>query len=155
MRILIFSDTHNKINGCLSVIEASDRVDMILHAGDCVEDAEDLSSIYPHIPVYYVKGNNDFFTSAPNERIIKAAGKRIYLTHGHLQRVKYDYHMLISEAHRQNADLAVFGHTHLPHQEFCGALTVLNPGSMRFGKTYAVCDIEDDKLTTRLCTLEE
>ncbi len=155
MRILIFSDTHNDILDCISIIKETEKVDMILHAGDCVDDAEQLMLSFPQIPVYHVKGNCDFFTSAPDERIIEAGGKRIFLTHGHKQLVKMDYHMLISQAREKNADLVVFGHTHLPYQEMSGNLTVLNPGSLRYGKTYAVCEINDSVLKTRLCKLEE
>ena len=63
-KILIFSDTHGDINRCLDIIEKADSVSAIFHAGDYTGDAEDLESIYPNIPIYYVKGNND--TSQPS-----------------------------------------------------------------------------------------
>ena len=63
-KILIFSDTHGDINRCLDIIEKADSVSAIFHAGDYTGDAEDLESIYPNIPIYYVKGNNDYFSKA-------------------------------------------------------------------------------------------
>ena len=53
-KILIFSDTHGEINRCLDIIEKADSVSAIFHAGDYTGDAEDLESIYPNIPIYYV-----------------------------------------------------------------------------------------------------
>lgn len=156
MRILIFSDTHDKIDRCITAINSMPRVDMILHAGDCVSDAEDLSYAYPHIPVHFVKGNNDFYTNVPSELLINADNKRIFITHGHLQRVKFDaeYETLIEQANERSADLAVFGHTHEPYEGFFGNLTLLNPGSIRYGGTYAICDIENEKIKNTICTMK-
>ncbi|MCC8169513.1 MAG: metallophosphoesterase family protein, partial [Oscillospiraceae bacterium] len=66
-RILIFSDTHGFTDDCINIINSSDRVSSVIHAGDCVRDAEDLEYVFPNIPIHYVKGNNDFYTSAPSE----------------------------------------------------------------------------------------
>ena len=54
-KFLIFSDTHGDINRCLDIIEKADSVSAIFHAGDYTGDAEDLESIIPNIPIYYVK----------------------------------------------------------------------------------------------------
>lgn len=155
MRILIFSDTHGYIEDCIALIGNIQKTDMVLHAGDYTEDAEKLAAMYPRLPLYYVKGNGDFFTSAPNEQLIHADGKRIYLTHGHLQSVKSDkeYETLVGQAKELNADLAVFGHTHQPYEGFFGNLTLLNPGSLRYTGTYGVCEIEDGKLKTCICSV--
>ncbi len=57
-------------------------------------------------------------------------GIKIFMTHGHRFRVKQDLYPLLKEARAQNADVAMFGHTHIPHctQEEDG-LWVLNPGA--------------------------
>ena len=81
-KILIFSDTHGDINRCLDIIEKADSVSAIFHAGDYTGDAEDLESIYPNIPIYYVKGNNDYFSKAPSHMLVggikneSASGKK-------------------------------------------------------------------------------
>lgn len=157
MRILIFSDTHGQINRCLSVIDRVGKVDMILHAGDYVDDAEDLAAVYPHIPLHYVAGNNDLFSNAPHELIINAGGKRIIVIHGHVQRVKTEpsYATLIKYAKSKDVDMVVFGHTHISHLENAGNLTVCNPGSIRYMSTYAVCDIEDGVIKVSICNGDE
>ena len=87
-KILIFSDTHGDINRCLDIIEKADSVSAIFHAGDYTGDAEDLESIYPNIPIYYVKGNNDYFSKAPSHMLVTIDGVKIFITHGHEQNVK-------------------------------------------------------------------
>lgn len=148
MRILVFSDTHGTIRPCTWAIETIQDVDLILHAGDCVRDAEDLACLYPDIPFWYVRGNNDFSCNAPDEKVIDVCGKRIFLTHGHIYQVKYDsdYECLIQKGREKNADIIVFGHTHIPFEERKNHLSILNPGSVRFGNTYGVIEIENKKI---------
>lgn len=155
MRILIFSDTHGITDSCISVINSFGKADMLLHAGDCVRDAEDLSYIYPRLPLYYVRGNNDFCTNAPNELLVNAEGKRLFLTHGHAQRVKYesDCRTLAAQAKANGADVAVFGHTHNPYTDYVGSVILFNPGSMRYGGTYGVINIENGEIKTKICEI--
>lgn len=151
-KILIFSDTHGYTDACLNIINNAGKVDAIIHAGDCVRDAEDLEYIYPDIPIYYVKGNNDFFTTAPSHLTVVIDGVRIFITHGHEYRVKYEsgYNTLRSAAEAANANLIVFGHTHIPYTGYDGGITTLNPGSTRFSSTYAIAEIEKGSLKTKI-----
>lgn len=143
-KILIFSDTHGNINRCIDIISSTDSISAIIHAGDCTGDAEDLSYAYPNIPVYFVKGNNDFFSDAPSNMTVMIDGVRIFISHGHEERVKYesDYRTFRAKAKAANADLAVFGHTHISYISYDGSMTVVNPGSVLFGASYAEAEIE-------------
>ena len=134
-KILIFSDTHGDINRCLDIIEKADSVSAIFHAGDYTGDAEDLESIYPNIPIYYVKD-----------------GVKIFITHGHEQNVKYEYEFMTlrKAAEKYDPDLIIFGHTHIPYTDYKGKATLLNPGSIRYTGTYAEAEIENGKLKTKI-----
>ncbi len=147
MRILVFSDTHGMTDPCINTVNKIAKVDMILHAGDVSQDAEDLSYIFPDIPVRYVCGNCEISRIA-HELELDVEGKRIYLTHGHMHNVKYEaaYTSLIARAQKCGADIAVFGHTHKPICNNLGNLILLNPGSVRYGNTYGVIEIEDGRL---------
>ena len=151
-RILIFSDTHGYIDNCISVISGDNHVNMIIHAGDCARDAEDLASIFPDIPLYYVRGNNDWYSTAPGDITLEVGGKRIFVTHGHDFAVKYeaDYRTLVNRGSAVDADLIVFGHTHKSYTDYRGKMTILNPGSVRFGKTYAIAEIDGQELRTKI-----
>lgn len=151
-RILIFSDTHGYIDNCINIIGSDERVNMIIHAGDCVRDAEDLASVFPNIPVYYVRGNNDWYSKAPGDVTLETGGKKIFITHGHDYSVKYeaDYRTLAKRGSEIGADLVVFGHTHTPYTGYIGKMTVLNPGSVRFTGTYAAAEIDGSELRTKI-----
>ena len=152
-RILIFSDSHGDTDRCIDIINKfENRLDAIIHAGDCVRDAEDISFIFPDIPIYYVRGNNDFLTTAPGDVIMDIGGVRIFVTHGHDYRVKYElkYSTLAAKAESVGAKLCVFGHTHISYTDFKGEMTILNPGSIRFDGTYAIAEIENGKVKTTI-----
>lgn len=151
-RILIFSDTHNDINLCIRILTKIKDVDAIIHAGDTASDAEDLHYAFPDIPMYSVRGNNDFLSRVPDKLTVTIGGKKILIVHGHNERVKYDLSLsaLTEKGEAANADLVVFGHTHEPRTEYRGKMIILNPGSVRFTRTYAVAEIEDDVLKTAI-----
>lgn len=151
-RILVFSDTHGDIKMCEEIINRI-PCDLILHAGDINRDAKELIQKFPDKEIHFVQGNNDFFDSVPYDEIVEAGGKRIFLTHGHNYKVKYetDYRTLAKQAKDNNCDIAVFGHT---HSEFAGetdGIKLLNPGSVRFGETYGVIEIDGEK--TGICII--
>ena len=147
MRILVFSDTHGNIDYCIRVIERIGAVDMILHAGDVSRDAQDLEAIFDNIPVQYVRGNCEV-SNASVQLLVEACGKKIFLTHGHIHAVKYekDYRTLTEAAKALGADVAVFGHTHLPVCDNRGDIILLNPGSCKNHISYGVIEIEDGKI---------
>lgn len=152
-RILIFSDSHGSIYNCITLIEAL-KPTAIIHAGDCMRDCEELMNIYPELTFHCVCGNNDFSARFPGNLCVEEEGKKIFITHGHEYYVKYEcnYSTLIQKAQEQNADLCVFGHTHVPYTDVKNGMIILNPGSIRYTGTYGVCEIENGKMKT--CILE-
>lgn len=152
MRILVFSDSHRNVEICAQVVRRIINVDMILHAGDNVSDAEELQRMFPDIPVKYVCGNCDF-SKAPGELVIEACGKRIFLTHGHGYAVKSeaDYTSLRNRAAEAECSCAVFGHTHIPFNNCTKNPVLINPGSIKSSGTFGVIEIEDGKLKTAVC----
>ena len=147
MRILVFSDTHGNIDNCIRVVERIGAVDMILHAGDVSRDAQDLEAIFDNIPVKYVCGNCEI-SNVPSELLVEVSDKKIYLTHGHMHCVKLEsnYKTLTDHAKSLGADVAVFGHTHIPVCDNRGDIILLNPGSCKNTVTYGVIEIENGKI---------
>ena len=146
-RILVFSDTHLGIDPCVEVIKKFPDADMIIHAGDHSTDAMRLQRLFPDIPIKYVDGNCDFST-APTELIFEVDGKRFFVTHGHRYNVKNesDYQTLRNKGADINADVIIFGHTHIPFNDKSKGYILLNPGSIKFGSTYGIIEIEHDKI---------
>ncbi len=152
MRILVFSDSHKDVDSCAAVVRRLIGVDMIIHAGDHASDAAELERLFPDIPVKFVSGNCDF-SKAPAELIVEAEGKRILVTHGHFYNVKSEenYTTLYYHALSQNCDCAVFGHTHIGFNDTNGKFTLLNPGSIKYSRTFGVIEIENGVLKTVIC----
>lgn len=148
MKILVFSDTHGYVQPVMNIV-SSELPDVVIHLGDCLKDAKALSSKYPHMPVYSVRGNNDFNFSINLEKELIISGKKLFLTHGHAQyNVKNGLSSLISAAYSREADIVMFGHTHKAYYEFNGKLHILNPGAVFMPsngiKTYAELIIDDE-----------
>ena len=129
MKIGIISDTHGNWNSIDKALSLAQDMDMWLHCGDCVPDAEYLQSLV-EVPVHGVAGNCDWPMGDPvYEKIIDAAGHKIFLTHGHNYGVRYTQEYVMEAAETQGADIAVYGHTHIAD---CvkSSILVLNPGSV-------------------------
>lgn len=144
MRIGLISDSHGNTMAIDKALEQAGHIDMWLHAGDMIEDAEYLSMV-TDARVVNVSGNCDWFNrSAPDEQVIEAEGHKIFLTHGHLYDVKRGTGALRRAAEAKGADVAVYGHSHVANIED-GPLLVVNPGSVsrpRDGKPQSFMVIE-------------
>ena len=129
MRIGLLSDSHGNTMAIDKAVEQAGKIDMWLHAGDMIEDAEYLSYI-TDAKVVNVAGNCDWFNhSAPGEQLIEAAGHRILLTHGHSYDVKRGIGELRHRAEETGADIVVYGHSHVANIQQ-GEILVINPGSI-------------------------
>lgn len=130
MKILVFSDSHGRTIDMYGLIE-QESPDAVIHLGDHYEDACDLRRSYPDIPVYAVRGNNDFEPDAPLTSVIAPEGVRMYLTHGHRDRVGWtDTGLVSTHAAENGCVLALYGHTHLRNDVRENGVRVMNPGSI-------------------------
>lgn len=159
MKILVLSDTHGDTGKAEKAIRANKGIDLIIHLGDYYKDAQKLSSLFPEIPVEYIHGNSDYLiNNVPAEKMIEVCGKKIFLTHGHKYSVKWDYDRLISKAQEQNADIMLFGHTHIPELIINDSFYLLNPGSTSYPRadskeSYAVIEIDNDLIKPKICRI--
>ncbi len=145
MRILVFSDSHQKIYD-MKKAAASQKAAALIHLGDNARDIDCFSEL--PIPVFSVRGNCDFAGAAPDELFITLGGKKIFICHGHLFGVKGGTGNLIKTAKEKGADIALFGHTHTPYNKYENGIYLLNPGSISEprsgGKRYGVIDIGEN-----------
>ncbi|MBR0085228.1 MAG: YfcE family phosphodiesterase, partial [Lachnospiraceae bacterium] len=81
-------------------------------------------------PCVFIRGNNDFNFSLDREKVLELCGHRIYLTHGHNQRVYAGYDRLIRAAKEKDCTIAMFGHTHVPVNRAISGILLINPGSI-------------------------
>jgi uncharacterized protein len=124
MRIGIIADTHGFLHP--RVVEVFANVDHIVHAGD-VGGEHVLRALRALAPVTFVRGNND---QDDGLAIVRRTicGKTLLITH-----ILPRPHELRSEVaaslHGAPAELVVFGHSHLPHNEVIDGVRFFNPAS--------------------------
>jgi putative phosphoesterase len=104
-------------------------VDLVVHAGDFYQDALYLTHRLG-VDVHGVVGNCDRGATGPLEEILVLCGHRIYLTHGHLYGVKRGLMRLTYRVREVDAEMVIYGHTHVPQNEEVDGIRYLNPGSV-------------------------
>lgn len=128
MKILVLSDSHGQLFYMERAL-AAEKPDAIVHLGDHESDARELHRAAPQLPLYNVYGNCDFARLAPQKLLLSLAGVNLFLTHGHAYGVKYDLLRVSMAARQENAQVLLFGHTHIPLCEWQNGLWLLNPGT--------------------------
>jgi putative phosphoesterase len=154
MRIIVVSDTHGSPEKLLDVVRHAGKTDMLLHLGDGLRDCSILEGTYGG-EIYMVRGNCDVAPYDVYERFIPLDGAAIFMTHGHLFDVKNTLSKLWAKGKEVGADIICFGHTHIPLLDKQGMITLLNPGSLRHGKTYGLIEIQNGKPEIAIRTLRQ
>jgi putative phosphoesterase len=100
-----------------------------------------------------VGGNNDYGYSLPEAAVFDFGGRRFFMCHGHRHGLYGSYHSLIAAAHEAKANVALFGHAHVPFCKTIDDILLVNPGSLgrprsRIGSTFATieCTTEPPKV---------
>ena len=78
MKILVVSDTHGIDRPFYDLYRNLKKMDMVIHCGDLQGSEEDYSR-FLNCPFAAVKGNNDFFTMLPKDRVFDYGGKRFFV----------------------------------------------------------------------------
>ena len=132
MRVAVLSDTHSPRfwKGCPPAVAAHlDGADLILHAGD-VCTVEVLDELSAYAPLRVVMGNNDrpevSAWGAPETLETEIDGLTVAMIHDSGPR---DGRLVRMRRRFPNADLVVFGHSHIPLTEAVAGLRIFNPGS--------------------------
>lgn len=123
------------------------REDIILHLGDLIS-LEVLNFLDGLCRLEAIKGNcdlSDVRRALPARKVVEIDARKIGLIHGRggaaetLRSVKAEF--------QGKVDVALFGHTHLPHYEKDGGTVFFNPGSLCNGRgesnTYGILHLDD------------
>ncbi|OPJ64170.1 metallophosphoesterase [Clostridium oryzae] len=149
MLIAVVSDTHMDGYSMKKVLKKIKSADMLIHLGDNVSDAKWFEKNFGN-RVVYVRGNCDYSPSEPAEIIEEICGKRIFITHGHHYGVKYGIEELQSKAEAENANIALYGHTHRSAVDYIRGIWYINPGSAAMARdaseSFAMIEIKDGKV---------
>lgn len=151
MKIIVLSDSHNSIKFA-PFLEIAQKSDAVIHCGDGSRDKADLENVL-EIPFYGVKGNCDF--SGTDELFFELENKKFFVTHGHFYGVKADLSRLRLKAEQLQADVVLYGHSHIPSIDFYDGRVFINPGSLTrpvqdYKPTYCEIEIIEGKIIPSL-----
>lgn len=122
--IPILSDSHGHGRRADIILEKlghiGEKATELIFLGDGTREL--LGRLPEGLRVYAVKGNCDGYldiydndgNAVPDERLEIIAGKRVIMMHGHEYSVKGGTAWAVARAVKLNADLLLFGHTHIP-----------------------------------------
>ena len=152
-KILVISDVHGRLRDLRWVLQ-NETADAMFYLGDGLYDlnaALELRREPVPYPIYRVAGNCDVNYSEPSEGLAPFGGVLFFYTHGHHYGVKMGSERLAECAGERGADVALFGHTHIPHAETRSKVFLFNPGSC--GRcytgpdTYGILTLDEGKVT--------
>ena len=148
-KILVVSDTHRRDENFYKVIESEEKLSLIIHCGDTEGSETQMQQLSP-APIRIVKGNNDFFSSLPDEQEFEVWPHKFFVTHGHRYLVNMGSEEIRREARARNADVVIYGHTHKPVAAMIDGIYVFNPGSLSYPRqegrkpSYLILNVGDD-----------
>ena len=146
-KYLVVSDTHGRDQNFYDVLDIEEPLDGIIHCGD-FEGSEGRFAMASNCPVYFVAGNNDFFSDLNREIEFDLEGHHFFVTHGHNYMVSLDLENIRSEGISRGADVIIFGHTHKPVAKELDGVYLFNPGSLSYPRqegrkpSYLLIDID-------------
>jgi putative phosphoesterase len=153
MRIGVISDTHRNASSIELLGEKIKAVDVLIHLGDNVDDISIIKRYYKG-KIINVKGNCDFSTKTPYDRVEDIGGKKIFLTHGHRYSVKDSLSKLRYKALETGSNIVLYGHTHIAKIDFEEGIWYINPGSAsepRDGaRSFAIINIDGEVINPTL-----
>ena len=128
--------THGAKHRLRTIMEQEQDYSYCIFLGD---GERDLAPYFPRpdVALLAVRGNCDRESSLPSRLTAEVGGKTLFLTHGKELHVKHDLSRLCELARDAGADIALFGHTHMPlqdhddgYQDGDRTVLVFNPGSV-------------------------
>jgi uncharacterized protein len=154
MRIAILSDTHGNYQLAVKILSRFTDLTHIIHLGDTISDAECIECALGQ-PIIKVAGNCDTVDNNPREILLNLEETRIFLTHGDCYSVKEGLDRLLSKSVRENAGIAVYGHTHVPSVRQYDTTLLINPGCLKKAAaihSIAILSIENSTISAEIVT---
>ena len=161
MRIVVLADTHiPDFAKALpqALVPHLRKAELILHAGD-VTSGTVLDELSTYAPVMVAMGNNDgpdvAAWGARPEVTVDVDGTRIAMLHDPGRREGRERRL---RRRFPEADLIVFGHSHVPIDTEADGVRFLNPGSPTWKRrqpkhTFGIADVTDRRVRTRIVEL--
>lgn len=145
MKLVVMSDSHGNDENVMKVIEANKDADYFYHLGDLC------SSCFSYPKMSVIKGNNDY-EDYPKKIVASFYKWNILMIHS--DRI-YGFNRLEALKNlgkKENCQIVLYGHTHIPSDDTVDGIRLLNPGSLSMNRdfsdlSYLVIDINENFYT--------
>ncbi|MBI5974516.1 YfcE family phosphodiesterase [Staphylococcus canis] len=143
-KFIVVSDNHTEPGVLYDIFDKHDDADALFHLGDSEFKYDDTELSH----FIRVKGNMDFYPEFPESQVVHYDDITIFLTHGHLFGVNTSRDQLAQQAKAEEAQFALYGHTHVARYENIDGVHVISPGSIsqsrsNIEETYCEFKLED------------
>lgn len=145
MKIVVFSDSHNAPCNVSHILNKEKDADLFIFLGDGYGEAKNIITSCDR-KIYCIKGNCDGSSfGLPEEDEIFAAGKKIFFCHGHRYQVKWGLSIIADEGAARNADIVLYGHTHIADQSYQNGIYIINPGAASgYNASYGILEVREN-----------
>lgn len=154
MKIIVVSDSHGSLYPLRRIMELNRNADIVVHCGDSQGEMEEIKLLFPDKQYIMVKGNCDFGSMLPMSEEFTVEGVKFFACHGHAYNVKWGLLNLYEAAREIGADVALFGHTHIAHDELVDGIRLFNPGSASYGKSFGVIEVKNGQVLSNIAHLK-
>lgn len=137
LKAVVLGDSHRYTLNIDAIGDILKNTDLVIHTGDNYEDLKYIQKQYNPNAIG-VRGNCDWEKDVAEERIEIIGGKKVYITHGHLHGVKYGINPIFYKGRELQADIVIFGHSHVPVYLIEEDMILLNPGSISLPRRHSV-----------------
>lgn len=159
-KILVVSDSHGNTELLKRIVTENSSCELVIHLGDNAADANEVMRDFQTKANLSVLGNCDmgyFLDKVNYDGTFSVEERRIFYTHGHKYNASVD--MMVAQAKMKNADIVLYGHTHVSFAEEIRGVLVINPGSISLPRdgtngTYCVIEIDGKKVKHEIKEVE-
>ncbi|MBQ8010255.1 MAG: YfcE family phosphodiesterase [Oscillospiraceae bacterium] len=164
MKIVVMSDSHGVRQTLEMVMNKQPDADLYIHLGDGEREVHAFLMSHPEYQerFRYLCGNCDsgFLVDPTLDKFVMTLpyGHKIFAAHGHAYQVKYGTNRMRFDAREANADIVLYGHTHMREYRYEDGVHIVNPGSLgapRDGKRpgFALIDVCESGVSVNLVEL--
>lgn len=158
MRVIVVSDTHQDLSSLMELVKRHQSADLFIHLGDGLAELQEVQQEFPDMRFLSVSGNCDRLANSSLAGCLSLDQAKIFYTHGHMYDVKYSLDKLFYAAMEMQANVVLFGHTHIPLADYKHSMHIMNPGSLGMPRglkpSYGILDITGAGIVCHISTFD-
>ena len=159
MTIGVIADTHSHLVPP-KVLDDLRTFDVLIHAGDfcSIKDFEIFNSVGKLHAVYGNMDDADLVEKLPERLILKFGRFKIGVIHGHGS-AQRSLEYVQEQFRKDQVDVVIFGHSHIPLQKIIDGVLYFNPGSptdriLTPYRSYGILEMTDQNISAKIVKVD-